>query len=69
MWVQGKMVPKHELLKSIPLHIQELNCKKNVYELEDHVGEKALGSNLSPKLGPAKRTFLTSFLSRLLKSI
>jgi hypothetical protein len=34
------MVPKHELPKSIPLHDQMLNCETNVYELEDHVGEK-----------------------------
>jgi hypothetical protein len=69
MWVQGKMVPKHELLESIPLHIQELNCEKGVYELEDHVGEKALGLNLLPKLGPAKKNLLASFFSRLPKNI
>jgi hypothetical protein len=46
------MVPKHELLKSIPLHIQEQNYGKDVYELEDHVGEKTFSSNLSPKFGP-----------------
>jgi len=40
-----KMVPKHKLPKSIPLHIQELNYKANVYELEDHVGEERLSIN------------------------
>jgi hypothetical protein len=55
------MVPKHELFENIPLHVQELNYEKGVYKLEDHVGEKALGSNLLPKLGFAKRYFLTSF--------
>jgi len=39
-WVQEKMVPKHELTKSIPLHNQGLNCEANICELEDHVGEK-----------------------------
>jgi hypothetical protein len=32
------MVPKHTLLKNIFLHLQKLNYKKNIYELEDHVG-------------------------------
>ncbi len=40
MWVWEKMVPKHELLESIPLHGQRSNCGINVYELEDHVGEE-----------------------------
>jgi hypothetical protein len=29
--------------------------KKNIYELEDHVGEVALSLNLLLKLGPAKK--------------
>jgi hypothetical protein len=33
MWVQGTMVPKHELFERIPLHIQELNCEEGVSEL------------------------------------
>jgi len=40
MWVWEKMVPKRELLKSIPLHAQGLNYKVSICELEDHVGEK-----------------------------
>jgi len=36
------MVPKHELLESIPLHDQGLNYGINICELEDHVGEKVL---------------------------
>jgi len=36
--------------------------------LEDHVGEKALSSNLLLKLGLAKKTFLASFPGCLLKS-
>jgi hypothetical protein len=48
-------MPKHKLFKSIPLHVQELNYKENIYELEDHVGEVAPNSNLSPKLGPTKK--------------
>jgi len=41
----GKMVPKHKLLKSIPLHGQGLNYRANVYELENHVGEKGWSLN------------------------
>jgi hypothetical protein len=68
MWVLGKMGPKHELFKDIPLHVQELNSKKNIYELKNHAREKALNSNLPPKLGLAKRTPFTSFFSHLLES-
>jgi hypothetical protein len=56
MWVQGKMVPKCKLFKSIPLPVQELKCRKSVYDLKDHVGEEALNSNLPPKFGPIKKT-------------
>jgi len=38
--VREKMMPKHELPKNIHLHAQRLNCKVNVCELKDHVGEK-----------------------------
>jgi hypothetical protein len=38
-----------------------LNCGKGVYELEDHVGEEALNSNLPPKLGPIKKMPLQVF--------
>jgi hypothetical protein len=41
MWVQGKIMPKHKLFESIPLHVQELNYGENIYDLEDHVGEVA----------------------------
>ncbi len=37
------------------------------YELEDHVGEEALSSNLPLKLGLVKRITLTFFFSHLLK--
>jgi hypothetical protein len=30
-WVQEIMVPKHELLKSISMHIQGLNYGKGIY--------------------------------------
>jgi hypothetical protein len=53
------MVPEQELLESIPLHIQGLNYGECIYELEDHVGEKALSSNLSLfKLEPIKKFFV-----------
>ncbi len=63
-----KMVPKHELLESIPLHAQRLNFGTCVCELEDHVGEKGLSLNWLMKLRPAKKTPPASFPSHLLKS-
>jgi hypothetical protein len=68
MWVQKKMVPKHELFESVSLHVQKLNYEKKNYELEDHVGEKALSSNLPLKLGPVKKKFPIHFINRLLKN-
>jgi len=38
-------MPKHELPKNIPLHIQRLNYGTNGCELEDPVGEKGLNLN------------------------
>jgi hypothetical protein len=52
---------EHELLENILLHIQKLNYRKGIYELENHVGEKTLNSNLPPKLGPAKKFLLQVF--------
>lgn len=63
------MVPKRELFENIPLRIRKFNYEKNVYELEDHVEEKALSSNLLPKVGLARKTCLASFFSCLLESI
>jgi hypothetical protein len=64
------MVLKCELFKIIPLHIQELNYGNlGICELKDHVGEVALNLNLPLKLGPAKKTPLTSFPSCLLESV
>jgi hypothetical protein len=40
------MVPKCELFNNIPLHVQELKCEKDVYELEDYVVEEALKLDL-----------------------
>jgi len=62
------MVLRHEFFKNIPLHIQKLNYEEDIYELGDHVGEKALNLNLSPKFKFVKKTFLTSFPSHLLKN-
>jgi hypothetical protein len=64
-----KMVLECELFENIPLHIQKLNCRENVYELEDHVREKALTSNWSPKLGPIKIIFPISLLNYLLERV
>jgi hypothetical protein len=50
----GKMVPKCELFENIPLHFQKLNYKKDIYELNDHVGEKALSLNLLLKFSLEK---------------
>jgi hypothetical protein len=42
MWVQGKMVLKHKVFKSIHFHVQILNYEVSVYELKNHVEEKIL---------------------------
>jgi hypothetical protein len=31
---------KMQVAEKIPLHVQKINCGKNVYELENHVGRK-----------------------------
>lgn len=56
-------------LESILLHIQGLNCGEGVYELEDHVGQKALNLNSLPKLGFVKIIIRAHFSNRLLKNI
>jgi hypothetical protein len=63
------MVPKCMLLKKILLHVQGLNCEKNVYELKDHVRQEALNSNLLLKLGPIKKIPLVGFPNHLLKNV
>jgi len=63
------MVPRFKLFHSIPLHVQKLNCEKNVYKLRDHVGEKALNSNLPLELKLAKKTPIVSFPNHLLKNV
>jgi hypothetical protein len=35
-----KMVPKHELLKNIPLHIQKLNYEKTFMSLRNMLGKR-----------------------------
>jgi hypothetical protein len=56
------MVQKHKLFENISLHVQRLNYREGIYELEDHVGEEALSSNLSLELRPIKRIPLIGFL-------
>jgi hypothetical protein len=51
------------------MHVQKLDYEEGVYELGDHVGEKALNSNLLPRLGLAKISLHTSFPNCLLKNI
>jgi len=67
--VQEKMVPKCMLFENILMHIQGLNFAKGVYELEDHVGQEALSSNLLSKLGFVKKVFPTCFPNHLLKNV
>jgi hypothetical protein len=43
--------------------------EEGIYELRNHVGEKALNSNLSPKLGLTKKTLPASFPNHLLKNV
>jgi hypothetical protein len=38
--VWQKMVPKHKLPNSTPLHAQGLKYEANICKLENHVGEK-----------------------------
>jgi hypothetical protein len=38
MWVREKIMLERMLLDNILLHVQGLNCRKGVYELEDNVG-------------------------------
>ncbi len=61
-------MPKCELPESIPLHAQRLNCKADVYELEDHVEEKGLNLNWLTKFGLTKKNILASFPSCPLES-
>jgi hypothetical protein len=46
-----------------------IKLQKNIYELGDNVGEKALNLNMSPKLGFTKKIPFTSFPNCLLKNI
>ncbi len=55
------MVPKHELLESLSMRIQELNYEKYLYELEDHVWEEALSLNLPLKFGHVTKKNPTLF--------
>jgi len=68
-WWKLRWVPECKLLKSIPLHIQELNYKKGVYELGDHVGEEALTLNLPLKLGSIRRIPFACFSNCLLQNV
>ncbi len=62
-------MPKHMLLESIFLHVQGLNYKESVYELEDHVGQEALSSNLLLNLGLVKKIPSIGFLNHVLKNV
>ncbi len=48
------------------MHVQKLNYKKHIYELDDHVGERTLSLDLLLKFKHAKKT-PTSFPNCLLK--
>ncbi len=61
------MVLERLLLESIILHVQGLNYGEKVYELEDHVGQKALSLNSLPKLGFVKNNFSRTFFQLLAK--
>lgn len=67
-WVGEKMVPKHELPKSILLHAQRLKCGANVCKLEEDVGEKGCVWINWQSLGPQKKIPFASFLSHLLEN-
>jgi len=63
------MVLEHVLLKIILLHIQGLHCGEGIFDMEDHVGQEALSSNLLPKLEFVKKYPPTSFPNHLLKIV
>ncbi len=46
-----------------------IKLQKNIFELGDHVREKALNLNLPPKLGLVKNTPLASFPNHLLENV
>jgi hypothetical protein len=52
----------------VALYVQELDYKKGIYELGDHVGEEALNLNLPLKFGFTKKTPPASFPIHLLKN-
>jgi len=56
------MMPKCELFKITPLHVQKLNYREGVYELDDHVGDEALSLSLILKFRLAKKLLLQVFL-------
>jgi hypothetical protein len=56
-------------LKVFPYMSKNQKCGENVYELKDHVGEKALSLNLPLKLGLLRRIPLANFPNRLLESV
>jgi hypothetical protein len=62
------MMPKCELFKITPLHVQKLNYREGIYELDDHVGDEALSLSLILKFRLAKKTPPTSFPNCLLES-
>jgi len=57
-------MPKCELLNNISLHVQKLKF----YQVDDHVGEKTLSSDLLLKFRPGKKPHPTSFPNCLLES-
>ncbi len=62
-------MPRCKLFKITALHIQKQNCGKGVYELEDHVAEKALSLNLLPKFGHVRKILHVSFPNHLLENV
>ncbi len=67
--VLKEMVPKLELPESIPRHVQGLNYRDDLYELEDYVWEEALNSNLLLRFRPIRKIICACFPNHLLESI
>jgi len=67
--VLKEMVPKLELPESIPRHVQGLNYRDDLYELEDYVWEEALNSNLLLRFRPIRKIIRACFPNHLLESI
>ncbi len=65
----GENVAKMCVTWEYSLAHPRINCREGVYELEDHVGQEALNSNLLLRFGHVKRIPFIDFPNYLLESV